>query len=77
MGSLEFGYPFALPQLGASFALGPQVQAIWQNVRFSANNDGLGEVALGNTNGVTGRVGVRGKWQLTTENGQLWEPKRT
>ena len=74
MGSLEFGYPFALPQLGASFTLEPQAQAIWQNVRFSDNNDGLGDVALGSTHGVTGRVGLRGKWQLSTQNGQLWEP---
>lgn len=74
MGSLEFGYPFALPQLGASFALEPQVQAIWQHTAFSENNDGLGDVALGSTNGVTGRVGLRGKWQLAAQNGQLWEP---
>lgn len=74
MGSLEFGYPFSLPQLSTGFVLEPQVQAIWQEVRFGPNNDGLGEVALGNTNGGTGRVGLRGKWQLTTPRGQLWEP---
>lgn len=60
--------------MGASFTLEPQAQAIWQNVRFSDNNDGLGDVALGSTHGVTGRVGLRGKWQLSTQNGQLWEP---
>ncbi|GFZ94529.1 hypothetical protein GCM10011408_13080 [Dyella caseinilytica] len=74
MGSLEFGYPFSLPQLGSSFVLEPQVQAIWQHTAFSPNDDGLGEVNLGSTNGSTGRVGVRGKWQLTSANGQLWEP---
>ncbi|WP_158621272.1 autotransporter outer membrane beta-barrel domain-containing protein [Dyella dinghuensis] len=74
VGSLEFGYPIALPQLGASFALEPQVQAIWQHTSFSPNNDGVGDVALGSTHGSTGRIGVRGKWQLTNSNGQLWEP---
>jgi len=74
MGSLEFGYPFSLPQLGSGFVVEPQVQAIWQEVRFGPNSDGLGEVALGSTNGGTGRVGLRGKWQLTTPRGQLWEP---
>jgi outer membrane autotransporter protein len=73
-GSLEFGYPFALPQLGTSFVLEPQVQTIWQHTAFSDKNDGLGDVALGSTNGSTGRVGVRGKWQLTSQSGQLWEP---
>jgi outer membrane autotransporter protein len=72
--SLEFGYPIALPQLGASFVLEPQLQAIYQYVNVSPRNDGQGPVELGSTHGSTGRAGLRGKWQLTGHNGQLWTP---
>jgi outer membrane autotransporter protein len=74
MGSLEFGYPFSLPQLGPGFVLEPQVQAVWQRVRFNERDDGLGGVSLGTTNGTSGRLGLRGKWQITTQSGRLWEP---
>ena len=37
-------------------------------------NDGLGPVALGSTSGSTGRLGVRGQWTITGENGQVWQP---
>ncbi|HUA82187.1 MAG TPA: autotransporter outer membrane beta-barrel domain-containing protein [Dyella sp.] len=73
-GSLEFGYPIALPQLGAGFVLEPQVQTIWQHTAFSSGNDGLGDVELGSTNGSTGRIGLRGKWHLTSSSGLWWEP---
>jgi len=72
--SLEFGFPIALPQLGESFVLEPQLQALYQYVNFSPRNDGQGQVALGSTHGSTGRAGLRGKWQLTGHNGQLWTP---
>lgn len=72
--SLEFGYPITLPQLGESFVLEPQLQAIYQYANFSPRNDGQGAVAIGSTHGNTGRAGLRGKWQLTGHNGQLWTP---
>ncbi|GGA15258.1 autotransporter outer membrane beta-barrel domain-containing protein [Dyella caseinilytica] len=74
MGSLEFGYPFAMPQLGSNFVLEPQAQVGWQKVRFSDGQDAEGSVALGSTNGTTGRVGVRGKWQIDTKGGARLEP---
>jgi len=72
--SLEFGYPIGLPMLGQSFVLEPQLQAIYQYVNFSPRNDELGPVALGSTHGNTERAGLRGTWQLTGHNGQLWTP---
>jgi outer membrane autotransporter protein len=72
--SLEFGYPIALPGLGESFVLEPQVQAIRQYVNFGPRNDGLGLVTIGSAHGSTGRVGLRGKWQLGGHNGQVWMP---
>jgi outer membrane autotransporter protein len=74
MGSLEFGYPFSVPQLGSSFVLEPQAQAVWQNVRFGQQQDVEGTVALGSTNGTSGRVGLRGKWSIDTQGGARWEP---
>lgn len=71
--SLEGGYPVPLP-LGPRFVLEPQGQIIWQQVSFDQANDGLGPVALGTTSGSTGRVGVRGMWTITGENGQVWQP---
>jgi outer membrane autotransporter protein len=71
MASLEGGYPFAL---GSSFVLEPQVQIAWQKVSFGQRNDGLGQVALGDTNGETGRVGLRGKWTIETRGSQVWQP---
>jgi hypothetical protein len=42
-------------------------------VSFGQRNDGLGEVALGDTTGPTGRVGLRGKWTVTAGD-QVWQP---
>ena len=72
--SLEGGYPIALPQLGFGFVLEPQAQVLWQWVSFDAGNDGLGPVALGTTSETTARVGVKGKWTITTDSGQVWQP---
>jgi outer membrane autotransporter protein len=74
IGSLEFGYPIALPQLGSSFVLEPQAQAIWQHTNFGPTHDSASEIQLGSTNGTTGRLGLRGKWQITTDGGQVWSP---
>lgn len=74
MGSLEFGYPFSIPQLGSSFILEPQAQVVWQRVRFLDAPDGLGEVSLGTTDGTSGRLGVRGRWNVETTKGDLWMP---
>jgi outer membrane autotransporter protein len=71
LASLEGGYPFAL---GSSFVLEPQVQIAWQKVSFGQRNDGLGEVALGDTTGETGRLGLRGKWTIVTRGSQVWQP---
>ena len=72
--SLEGGYPIALPQLGPGFVLEPQAQVLWQWVRFDAGHDGLGPVALGTTSTTTARVGLKGKWTVTTASGQVWQP---
>ena len=72
--SLETGYPIALPQLGFGFVLEPQAQVLWQYVSFDSGNDGLGQVALGTTSETTARVGVKGKWTITTDSGQVWQP---
>ena len=72
--SLESGYPFALPQFGPGFVLEPQGQILWQKVSFRHDYDGLGDVALGDTTGPSGRVGLRGKWTIVTGGGQVWQP---
>ena len=72
--SLESGYPYALPQLGPGFVLEPQGQILWQKVSFHHDYDGLGDVALGDTTGPSGRVGLRGKWTIVTGGGQVWQP---
>jgi len=71
--SLEGGDPIALP-FGPGFVLEPQAQLIWQHVGLDAAHDGLGPVDPGSTSGTTGRLGVRGKWTITRENGQVWYP---
>ena len=72
--SLESGYPYAVPQLGPGFVLEPQGQILWQKVSFHHDYDGLGDVALGDTTGPSGRVGLRGKWTIVTGSGQVWQP---
>ena len=59
--SLEGGYPYAWPQLGPGFVIEPQGQILWQKVSFRHDYDGLGDVALGDTTGPSGRVGLRGQ----------------
>ncbi|HEY5288919.1 MAG TPA: autotransporter outer membrane beta-barrel domain-containing protein [Caulobacteraceae bacterium] len=72
--SLEGGDPFALPQLGPGFVLEPQGQILWQKVSFRHDYDGLGDVALGDTTGPSGRIGLRGKWTIVTAGDQVWQP---
>ncbi|MGR4868275.1 autotransporter outer membrane beta-barrel domain-containing protein [Variovorax sp. LARHSF232] len=74
IGSLEAGYPVALPQLGPGFVLEPQVQLVWQRVALDRKEDDQGKVDLGTTKGTSGRLGIRGKWRVPRGNGQLWEP---
>ena len=45
----------------------------WQNVSFGHEYDGLGDVALGDTTGPSGRVGLRGMWTIVTAGGQVWQ----
>jgi outer membrane autotransporter protein len=71
--SLEGGYPFAWPQLGPGFVIEPQGQILWQKVSFRQDYDGIRNVALGDTTGPSGRVGLRAKWTMTM-GGQAWEP---
>ena len=72
--SLEGGYPFSWPQLGPGFLIEPQGQILWQKVSFRHDYDGLGDVALGDTTGPSGRVGLRTKWTIVTAGGQVWQP---
>jgi outer membrane autotransporter protein len=72
--SLEGGYPFSLPQLGPGFVIEPQGQILWQKVSFRHDYDGLGDVALGDTTGPSGRIGLRTKWTVATAGGQVWQP---
>jgi len=72
--SLEGGYPIALPLFGPGFVLEPQAQVLWQWVSFDSGNDGLGPVALGTTSGATARLGLKGKWTITSDDGQVWQP---
>jgi len=74
IGSLEGGAPFAFPQLGPGFVLEPQGQILWQKVSFGQRNDGLGDVALGDTTGPSARIGLRTKWTIATADGQVWQP---
>ena len=74
IGSLEGGYPFAWPQLGPGFVIEPQGQILWQKVSFRHDYDGLGDVALGDTTGPSGRIGLRTKWTIVTAGGQVWQP---
>jgi outer membrane autotransporter protein len=52
----------------------PQGQILWQKVSFRHDYDGLGDVALGDTTGPSGRIGLRTKWTITTAGGQVWQP---
>jgi outer membrane autotransporter protein len=72
--SIEGGYPIALPALGFGFVLEPQSQVLWQYVSFDSGNDGLGPVALGTSSETTARLGLKGKWTITTDSGQVWQP---
>jgi outer membrane autotransporter protein len=72
--SLESGLPFGLLQFGPGFALEPEGQILWQKVSFRHDYDGLGDVALGDTTGPSGRVGLRGKWTIVTGGDQVWRP---
>ena len=72
--SLEAGYPIRLPMFGPGFVLEPQAQVVWQRVSFDEANDSLGEVALGTTSGASGRVGLRGRWTMVSDSGQVWQP---
>ncbi|MCB8823170.1 autotransporter family protein [Microvirga rosea] len=72
--SLEAGYPIPIPTLGSGFVLEPQAQIVWQHVSFDVDDDGLGEVALGSTSGASGRIGLRGRWTITGDGGQVWHP---
>ncbi len=74
LSSLETGYPIHLPMLGPGFVLEPQAQIVWQHVSFDDANDGLGAVALGTTSGASGRIGLRGKWTIVSDSGQVWQP---
>jgi outer membrane autotransporter protein len=72
--SLEGGAPFAWPQLGPGFVVEPQGQILWQKVSFRHDYDGLGDVALGDTTGPSGRIGLKTKWTIVTGGGQVWQP---
>ncbi len=72
--SLEAGYPVRLPMFGPGFVLEPQAQIVWQRVSFDDANDGLGMVALGTTSGASGRIGLRGRWTIVSDSGQVWQP---
>ena len=72
--SLETGYPIRLPVFGPGFVLEPEAQIVWQQVSFDGANDGLGEVALGTTSGASGRIGLRGRWTVVSDSGQVWQP---
>ena len=74
IGSLEGGYPYAWSQLGPGFVIEPQGQILWQKVSFRHDYDGLGDVALGDTTGPSGRIGLRTKWTIVTAGGQVWQP---
>jgi outer membrane autotransporter protein len=34
----------------------------------------LGTVALGTTSGASGRIGLRGRWTIVSDSGQVWQP---
>ena len=53
--------------------LEPQAQIAWQGTSFDSSGDGLGQVWLTSTSGVTGRIGARGVWELAS-NGRAWRP---
>jgi outer membrane autotransporter protein len=72
--SLETGFPVRLPMFGPGFVLEPQAQIVWQRVSFDDANDGLGDVALGTTSGASGRIGLRGRWTIVSDSGQVWQP---
>jgi outer membrane autotransporter protein len=72
--SLEGGVPFAWPQFGPGFVVEPEGQILWQKVSFRHDYDGLGDVALGDTTGPSGRIGLRTKWTIVTGGGQVWQP---
>jgi outer membrane autotransporter protein len=50
------------------------VWLLWQKVSFRDRNDGLGDVALGDTTGLSGRIGLWTKWTVATAGGPVWQP---
>ena len=59
---------------GPGFVLEPEAQIVWQRVSFDDANDGLGQVGLGTTSGTSGRIGLRGRWTIVSNDGEVWQP---
>ncbi|MDA3304758.1 MULTISPECIES: autotransporter outer membrane beta-barrel domain-containing protein [Stenotrophomonas] len=74
LASLEAGYPFVMQASTGQFTLQPEVQLVWQKVRFDAGQDAAGQVSLGSTQGLSGRLGINGSWQFQSAGGVQWAP---
>ncbi|MDM0036984.1 autotransporter outer membrane beta-barrel domain-containing protein [Variovorax sp. J22P271] len=68
--SLEAGYPIVL---GGGWALEPQAQIIWQRTSLDSTQDRFSTIAYDDTDGVTGRLGVRLQGAMQ-QGGMGWQP---
>jgi outer membrane autotransporter protein len=71
---LEADYPFPFQWFGPRFVLEPPGEIISQEVSFQGANDGLRPVSLGTTSEATGRLGLCGRWTVTSANRTVWQP---
>ena len=74
LASLEAGYPFVMQAGKGQFTLQPEIQLVWQKVRFDAAQDAAGRVSLGSTQGLSERLGINGSWQFQSAGGVQWAP---
>ncbi|QZN81306.1 autotransporter outer membrane beta-barrel domain-containing protein [Stenotrophomonas sp. DR822] len=74
LASLEAGHPFVMQAGKGQFTLQPEVQLVWQKVRFDAAQDAAGRVSLGSSQGLSERLGINGSWQFQGAGGVQWAP---
>lgn len=69
--SIEGGYP--LP-LGGAWRLEPQAQLIWQRISVSDTQDPVSTIAYRNSDGLTGRLGLRLSTSFPQGDAGVWQP---
>ena len=69
----ETGYPIRC-RVRYELVLRPEARLSGNGYSFDDANDGSVEVALGATSVATGRIGLRRRWTIVGDSGQVWRP---